>query len=577
MKNDRYEAMLTPFAEGMDTRTPWSDYPRPSLVRESYLTLNGAWDFAVTPEDTVSEYGEKILVPFPPESRLSGYNDTVPTGCAMYYRRYFTLPEAFNVGRVLLHFGAVDTLCSVSINGKLVGEHEGGYLPFCFDITDALSDGENELVVKAHDELSHIYPYGKQKRNRGGMWYTPVSGIWQSVWLESVPTEYVESLKITPTLTSVKIEVKGGAEHKRLTLEESGIFYEWQGACIEIQLDEPKLWSPESPYLYRFTLECGEDTVRSYFALRTVSVGETRGVQRLKLNGEPYFFSGLLDQGYYPDGIFLPATPEGYREDILLAKRLGFNMLRKHIKVEPEIFYYLCDLLGIAVFQDMVNNSDYSFILDTALPTVGFTKLPDKLRHRNKRSREIFINHSIDTLDLLYSHPSIVYYTIFNEGWGQFNADEVYEIIKSHDSTRIIDSTSGWFTQKKSDVDSRHVYFKSVKLKGDSGLPVVISEFGGYSLRVSGHLFGDNNYGYRSFSDSESLTAALEKLYLGEILPIIPSGVSALVYTQISDVEDETNGLVTYDRRVVKVDEEKMRAIMSRLYEDFKECTSRDE
>ena len=570
MYDERYETLLTPYAENMDTVTPFGDYPRPSLVRESFLSLNGVWDFTLGGEEEPLEYGSKILVPFPPESRLSGYNDTIPEGRALYYRRRFSLPEDFVVGRVILHFGAVDTLCRVSLNGETVGEHEGGYLPFSFDITDKLSRGENELCVRVLDPLSPVYPYGKQKRDRGGMWYTPVSGIWQSVWLESVPEKYVESLKITPSLTGVRIEVSGGEETKRLTLDDSGVCYEWQGACVEIQLDEPKLWSPEHPYLYRFSLECGCDRVRSYFALRTVGVGVVSGVPRLLLNGEPYLFSGLLDQGYYPDGIFLPATARGYEDDILLAKRLGFNMLRKHIKVEPEIFYYLCDVHGMCVFQDMVNNSSYSFLFDTALPTVGLTRLPDKLRHRDKRTRKTFIAHSKETVRLLYSHPCIVYYTIFNEGWGQFSADELYDIIKEADPTRIIDSTSGWFTQKKSDVDSRHVYFKRVRLRRPSNRPVVISEFGGYSHRVSGHLFGDANYGYRSFSDRESFMDELERLYVDEILPIIPRGVSALIYTQLSDVEDETNGLVTYDRRVVKVDEARMQSISRRLYSQIK-------
>ena len=569
MNNQKNEALLTPYAEKMNKETPWSDYPRPNLARESYLTLNGVWEFASGGNEAPEKYDCKILVPFPPESRLSGYGEDIPEGKVLYYRRSFTLPDSFNRGRVILHFGAVDTLCRVSLNGTEVCENEGGYLPFSVDITNALRKGENKLCVRVVDELSPIYPYGKQKRKRGGMWYTPVSGIWQSVWLESVPESYIKGIKITPSLTGALIEVTGGSDCKRLTLDEGGAVYEWQGACCEIRLDEPKLWSPENPFLYRFTLECGEDTVRSYFALRTVECCDVEGVPRILLNGEPYLFTGLLDQGYYPDGIFLPATVEGYENDILLAKRLGFNMLRKHIKVEPEIFYYLCDLHGMAVFQDMVNNSRYSFFLDTALPTVGLKRLPDKRRHSDEVSRRIFIEHSIKTVHHLYSHPCIVYYTIFNEGWGQFSADSVYDVIKTHDGTRVIDATSGWFTQKKSDVDSRHVYFKPVKFHGKAKRPIVISEFGGYSLRVAGHLFGDGNYGYKLFSNEGELMNALDKLYNDEILPLICRGVSGLVYTQLSDVEDETNGLVTYDRRVIKVEEDRLRKIMLRLRESI--------
>ena len=445
-----------------------------------------------------------------------------------------------------------------------VAENEGGYLPFSVDITDMLIYGENELIISAVDNLDKAYPYGKQTKSRGGMWYTPVSGIWQSVWLESVPSCYIEKLKITSKLDRVIIEVIGGDEAKKLTLDD-GTVYEWRGARCEIAPSVVNNWTPETPYLYHFTLECGEDTVKSYFALRSIETKKVSGIPRILLNGKPYLFNGLLDQGYYPDGLFLPATSDGYVNDILTAKSLGFNMLRKHIKIEPEIFYYLCDKLGMAVFQDMVNNSDYSFILDTALPTVGFKRIPDKYRHTNPKRREIFIEHSIKTLEHLYSYPCIVYYTIFNEGWGQFSADEVYEIIKKIEPERIIDATSGWFVQKKSDVDSRHVYFKPVKLGRVTDRPIVISEFGGYSYRVSGHLFGDGNYGYRLFKTGKEFEDAFVKLYSEEIAPLVPLGVCALVYTQLSDIEDETNGVMTYDRRVIKLNPDRIKPLMEKI------------
>lgn len=569
MNFSSYEPLLTPFAEKMDKEVPWRDYPRPSMVRESYITLNGAWDFTVTDGEAPREYSEKILVPFPPESRLSGYFGEIPKGSKMFYRRKFTLPEGFNVGRVLLHLGACDTLCELFVNGDKVYANAGGYLPFTVDITDTLADGENELIVRATDDLDKVYPYGKQTSSRGGMWYTPVSGIWQSVWLESVPLRYVEKIKITPRRDRAIIEVIGGEDEKILTLDD-GTVYKWHGACFEIKPKTIINWTPESPYLYSFTLQCGEDKISSYFALREVKVDKVGGIARILLNGEPYLFNGLLDQGYYPDGLFLPATSEGYEHDILTAKSLGFNMLRKHIKIEPEIFYYLCDKLGMAVFQDMVNNSDYSFILDTALPTVGFKNIPDKSRHKNPLSRRIFIEHALRTLEHLYSYPCIVYYTIFNEGWGQFSADEVYEIIKEKEPERIIDATSGWFVQKKSDVDSRHVYFKPVKLGRVSDRPIVISEFGGYSYRAKGHLFGDGNYGYRLFKSEGELENAFIKLYSEEISPLIPLGISALVYTQVSDIEDETNGVMTYDRRKLKLNPERIKPIMDGLFDSIK-------
>ena len=564
MKKIKYDTLKTPYIDKMNREVPFGDYPRPSLVRDSYLPLNGSWDFAVGGAEYPEEYGEKILVPFPPESMLSGIEREIPKGSFLYYKRSFSLPDGFNRGRVILHFGAVDTICEVRLNGKEAVRHEGGYLPFSADITELVADGENVITVRVKDDLCLDYPYGKQKRKRGGMWYTPVSGIWQTVWLESVPNDYVKKIRLTPSRDSVVVEVVGGAEEKTLTLD-SGEVFSFIGERAEIRPGETVSWTPENPHLYYFTLKSGEDTVRSYFALRTVDCRVIDGIPRLCLNGKPYLFNGLLDQGYYPDGIFLPPTVDGYLDDIMLAKSMGFNMLRKHIKVEPEIFYYLCDLKGMAVFQDMVNNSGYSFLIDTVLPTIGPKSLPDGLRHRKKRSRQIFLEHSLGIIDCLYNHPSIVYYTVFNEGWGQFSADKMYRIVKSADPTRVIDATSGWFWRKESDVDSRHVYFKAVKLGRVGARPIVISEFGGYSHRVEGHLFGSSNYGYKLFGSEGELENAIIKLYSEEIAPLIPLGVSGLVYTQISDVEDETNGIVSYDRRRVKINPDKIKPIMEGL------------
>lgn len=564
MKNSPYDTLRTKYIENMHKECPWSDYPRPSMKRDSYMSLNGKWDFALTNDGGAPDFKDTILVPFPPESLLSGIQKEIPRGATMYYRRRFSIPEQFHGRRLLLHFGAVDTKTEVYIGNKRIGEHIGGYLPFSLDITDAIERGENELIVKAIDTLSPIYPYGKQTHRRGGMWYTPVSGIWQSVWLEAVPEKYIQKLKITPTTESVSIEVVGGENEKRLTLEDGSV-YEFVGNKVTVIPENIELWTPENPKLYSFTLEAGEDRVESYFALREVSIRTVDGIPRICLNGEPYLFNGLLDQGYYPDGIFLPATAKGYEDDITVCKSLGFNMLRKHIKIEPEIFYYLCDRIGMVVFQDMVNNAPYSFFFDTVLPTVGMKKFPDKHLHKNPESRRAFIEHMTGTIEHLYSFPSILYYTIFNEGWGQFSADNVYRIAKSLDGTRVIDATSGWFIQKESDVDSHHIYFKPINIKKRSNRPIVISEFGGYSHRVEGHLFGKDNYGYKIFEKKEDFEDAFLRLYENEVLPTIPYGVSALVYTQVSDVEDETNGILTYDRRVLKLTPERVLPLMEEL------------
>ena len=476
----------------------------------------------------------------------------------MLYKKRFSLSEDFNRGKILLNFGAVDAVARVVLNGKILGEHAGGYLPFSFDITEAVTEGENLLEVFVEDFLDTDLPYGKQRRKRGGMWYTPISGIWQSVWLESVPREYIEGLEVLPSLDQVRIKFHGGEAHKKLTLEGGGA-YEFDGDEITLKIAEPKLWTPESPTLYRFTVECGEDKISSYFALRTIEARDGR----LLLNGKPYFFHGLLDQGYFSDGIYTPATPAGYEFDILEMKKLGFNMLRKHIKIEPELFYYYCDKLGMAVFQDFVNSGSYNFLVDTALPTLGLKR---GISHRaTKKRREQFEADGLATVKALFNHPSVCYYTIFNEGWGQFDADRLYGVMKSADPSRVFDATSGWFFEKESDVDSHHVYFKPIKLK-KSHRPLVLSEFGGYSHKVEGHSFNlTKNYGYKFFDSAEGLEIALTRLYLDEVVPAVRGGLSAAVLTQLSDVEDETNGLVTYDRRVVKVSAETMLAIRTAL------------
>ena len=568
MKKIEQPALTTKYEELLEREAPHGYYPRPQMKRDSFINLNGEWDFAAAKSGEEISYTRRILVPFPPESKLSGISETPEPDELLYYRRSFTLPDGFMKDRLLLHFGAVDQIATVYINGREVGRHEGGYIPFSFDITDFATEDENLIEVAVKDSLDVIYPYGKQTIKRGGMWYTPVSGIWQTVWLESVPENYIKGIKLTPDLNGVTVEVDCASNAKRIKICGVGE-YEFSADSLRIDIDRGHLWSPEDPYLYSFTLECAEDKIESYFALREVAVKEINGRQTLTLNGKPYLFSGLLDQGYYPDGIFLPATVGGYEDDILLAKSMGFNMLRKHIKIEPMIFYYLCDKLGIAVFQDMVNNGKYSFMGDTVLPTVGFQRLADKKRHPNVESRRIFVEAMMDTAELLYNTPSVVYYTIFNEGWGQFDADGAYRLLKNMDPSRIIDSTSGWFRRYESDVDSRHIYFKKLKITAPSGKPVSLSEFGGYSHRVDGHVFGDSEYGYRSFSDMDKYRDEVSRLYLDQVAPIVRDGACALVYTQLSDVEDETNGLITYDRRVVKVDAEKIRSINRKLYEEF--------
>ena len=541
--------------------TPWEVYPRPQMRRDSFLNLNGCWNFAVSFENK-----GLIRVPFCPESQLSGLEEHYDEGSVLCYTREFTLPDGFNRGRVLLHVGAADQRAVVSLNGKSVGSHEGGYEAFCFDVTHLIQE-HNRLQIICMDDLEdQSYPYGKQVMNRGGMWYTPVSGIWQTVWLESVPETYIEKLNIENRGFSVKISIEP-ALSGTVTVPELGRF-ELENGTVTITPENPHLWSPEDPWLYDFTVEAGEDRIESYFAVRSLEVKKVGKFQRLCLNGKPYFFHGLLDQGYWPDGLFTPATPKCYADDILAMKRLGFNMLRKHIKVEPEEFYYQCDKLGMIVFQDMVNNGDYNFIRDTGLPTVSLASqhlLDDRKLHKDPTTRRRFLEGMKATVNQLKNHPCICYWTIFNEAWGQFDSDNVYEQFRQLDDTRFIDSTSGWFRRKKTDVDSRHVYFRKVKLKAGEK-PLVLSEFGGKTYKAEGHLFNpDKSYGYGGCDTLEALNEAVVKLYMDEVVPCVRNGLCAAVYTQVSDVEDEINGLVTYDRKVEKLDPDRMKPVAEAL------------
>ena len=544
--------------------TPWTVYPRPQMRRDRYLNLNGGWDFHVNYEGQ-----GQIRVPFCPESKLSGFGKHYEEASMLQYARFFTLPEGFQRGRVLLHIGAADQRADVFLNGKPVGSHKGGYEAFTMDITDYLCEN-NRLSICCFDDLEdQSYPYGKQTMNRGGMWYTPVSGIWQTVWLESVPEEYIHRLNIENRGYAVTISIEPKLNGK-VIVPALGEFDLVDG-CVTISPENPHLWSPEDPYLYDFTVEAGEDRVDSYFAIRSLEIKQIGKYPRLCLNGKPYFFHGLLDQGYWPDGIFTPAKPECYAEDILAMKKLGFNTLRKHIKVEPEEFYYQCDKLGMIVWQDMVNNSDYHFFRDTALPTIGIQKLDDRKLHTDPQSRKAFLDAMAATVNQLKNHPCICYWTIFNEAWGQFDSDRVYEQFKQLDDTRFVDSTSGWFRRSKSDVDSRHVYFKKVKLCGDGKKPLVLSEFGGKTYRTENHVFNpDKAYGYGGCETLEGLNRAVFDLYSSEILPCVKNGLCAAIYTQVSDVEDEINGLLTYDRKVEKLNPDTMLPIAAALQDAVK-------
>ncbi len=561
----RLTTLYTPLADTVGD-IPWAnEYPRPQMVRQSFFNLNGAWSLTVRHKGG-GEDAYTVRVPFAPEAPLSGVGCTLCDTDTLLYRRTFTLPEGFCRERVLLHFGAVDAVCEVTLNGASLGRHTGGYEPFSLDITDALAE-ENVLTVQVWDDMhAHTLPYGKQSRRAKGMWYTPTTGIWQTVWCESVPRAYIRALHIETDACGATLTALGVREGTVRVQEPQGeaVYALTDGVC-RIDVGEVRLWSPESPYLYRFTVQTEEDAVSSYFALRTLTVQSVDGIPRLCLNGRPYFFHALLDQGYTSDGGLTPASPEQYTEDILYAKSLGFNTLRKHIKVECERFYYDCDRLGMVVFQDMVNSGDYRFLRDTVLPTLGLIRRNDRCMHRDRATREAFLAHMEATVTRLYNHPCICLYTIFNEGWGQFDSTAAYRRLRALDPTRFIDSASGWFMGGESDVVSRHIYFKRVKIRA-ADKPVILSEFGGYTYAPEGHVANpDRAYGYGRCDSREDFVRALRRVYLDEVIPAKACGLCAAVYTQLSDVEDEINGLVSFDRRVRKVLPEEMADIRDML------------
>ncbi len=543
----------------------WAGHPCPQMRRESWRPLGGQWVLD----------GRPIRLPFPPQSPLSGWHGHV--GGRLTYTRLFEMEQIEPGTRTVLHFGAADQVAEVSLNGILLGRHEGGYLPFSFDITREIQRGENSLTVTVTDRLDHRYPWGKQKKKRGGMWYTPVSGIWQPVWLEHTPRDYIKSVRFTPDLTGVEVraDVTGsGGVQAEVALPQGGILkVTLPGGRGRIDIPEPRLWSPESPTLYPVTLSYWNDRVESYFALRTVEVKKTGGVDRVCLNGEPVFLHAVLDQGYWPDGLFLPAEEAEYERDVLRMKALGFNTLRKHIKVEPEAFYYYCDRHGMLVMQDMVNNGGYSFMRDTALPTLGRQKRDDTRARIDPHVKAFFEKHMEAVQEHLYNHPCVVVYTIFNEGWGQFEADYQYRQARRNDPTRLYDATSGWFAQHESDFDSYHVYFGNERPQPASR-PMLISEFGGYVLEEPGHVWAKHaSYGYGVCQDSGELSRRIAARYEELILPVIPKGCCGAVYTQLSDVEDELNGLYTYDRRICKPDPAVMAEIARKIGDAMKSST----
>ena len=568
--------MNTPWTETVDLRKPLPEYPRPQLARQGWINLNGPWDYAITESSRFPKrFDGRIIVPFSPEAELSGVGRSLKADEYLWYRRSVQLPESFNGKRILLHFGAVDQTATVWVNDAQVAQHVGGYLPFEADVTDAIEDGKLTITVRVTDETEKGgHTRGKQRVQSGqllyklseSIWYTPQSGIWQTVWLEAVPEVYIKSLHITPDLDKACVHVQAELSG------EGEAFAVFQGERYPlpgpIPVPEFEAWTPDNPKLYGFSAECGEDRVQSYFAMRRFSVEKDKqGKPRLFLNGEPFFHNGLLDQGYWPDGLYTAPCDAAMVYDISTAKAMGFNMLRKHIKVEPLRWYYHCDRLGMLVWQDMPNGGGQYNPLVVSAPVMTGIHLKDKhywlFGRTDRENRDEFRQELTDMIRHLYNCPCIAMWVPFNEGWGQFDAAKFYHLIRKLDKTRTIDHASGWHDQGIGLIKSEHVYFKEYSYHPDGrSRAVVLSEFGGYSCRVAEHSFGDREFGYKRFGSPEQLKTALEELYQKQIRPAVEAGLAAAVYTQLSDVENEANGFLTYDRKVLKIDAETVREIV---------------
>ncbi|MBR3894860.1 MAG: glycoside hydrolase family 2 [Clostridia bacterium] len=556
-------------------KLPHGEYPRPQMRREDWVCLNGTWDLCKRkPDGSVTDW-QKILVPFSPETVNSGVAEgfVLEVGEELIYQRSFEADASLLRGVTLLHFGAVDSECKVFLNGKSVSSHVGGFTAFVCDVSDVIRPGQNELRVECRDEATrNSGARGKQSDQRGGIWYTPQSGIWQTVWLESMPRAYIRDLKIVPDAQEKRVEIfaQSDGEEIELTLFDGEREILSTSFVGHVTLSHDfELWSPEHPKLYDFTLKTRSgDLVRSYFGVR--SFGKTtdkNGRARLTLNGKPYFFNGVLDQGYWSDGMLTYPSDEAAIEELERLKAMGFNTLRKHIKIEPMRWYYHCDRLGLVVWQDFVNGGgEYSFAHVAALPFLGFHHKDHDYKYfarEDARGREEFWTSVDETLSQLGNCVSIGVWVPFNEGWGQFDSASVTEHIRKTDPTRIIDSVSGWHDQGvgKTELRSLHTYYTKLKVPKDTR-PVVLSEFGGYSMKIDGHVFDEEKeFGYKKFRDANALLGAVRTLYLKKLKPLIAKGLCGCIYTQVSDVEEEINGLWTYDREIVKLPIEEMKKI----------------
>lgn len=609
--------LISRWGKEIDPGNILQEYPRPNLVRDSYFNLNGKWECRINESETADFYDETIIVPFSPESMLSGVGKIVMPHQRLHYRKKFTLPEGFKKSRVLLHFGAVDQECSVFVNGIRMGGHKGGYLPFHFDITDSLRQGENVLTLSVTDRTEQSpHARGKQKLQKKGkyasLFYTPQSGIWKTVWMESVEKAYIEDVRITPLYddSSVRFEITvlnacktSGAETSggkasggetsgtvRLAVLERGVEIGQAEITVrqekeikqvisqEIKLDGFKPWTPDTPHLYDVIIRYGEDEVRSYFGMRKLSTGrDGKGILRFFLNNKPYFFNGILDQGYWPESLMTAPSDEALVYDIIKLKEMGYNTIRKHVKIEAERFYYHCDRLGMMVWQDMPNGGgEYNMVFVTHLPNASdrFARgVSDRhygiFKRKDGEGRRQYYTDLKNMVSTLYNYPSIAVWVPFNEGWGQFDAAKATKEVREIDSGRLINEACGWFDQGGGDMYSIHNYRHKLKVKPQQDRVVALTEYGGYAYPVEEHLSCKKEFGYQHYHSTEELTQNYKRLWEEEIYPNLQYGLCSAIYTQTSDIEEEINGVLTYDREIVKLDEDQVKEMNDKLYGMF--------
>lgn len=597
------EQLYTRWGKNLDRDHVLEEYPRPLLMREDYQILNGWWDYAFTIDyKQPQQYEGRILVPFSPETALSGVGRQLKPDEYLWYRRNFDLPgweREKGQNRILLHFGAVDQSCEVRINGHKVKRHTGGYLPFEVDISRYAQESANELIVAVKDLSDTSYhSKGKQKLNAGGMFYTAQSGIWQTVWLEKVPETYIKEIKTVPDIEKKIIRIKVSSSYStdkknvdklsrnlpiEIKIRKPGLYPDpvvkpsqistedmletavqaVSDKWIEIPIESISLWNCETPYLYYFEVKLGDDRAISYFAMRKFSL-ETKVHEefpQICLNGEVQFQNGVLDQGYWPESLYTPPSDAAMIFDIQEMKKTGFNMVRKHLKIEPQRWYYHCDRLGIVIWQDMVNGGSYykHWFVTYGATLLSWLRIPMRdvyprlLSREAKAGRLEFIREMKETIRLLGNHPSIAAWVIFNEGWGQFQTEDMTRIVRRLDPNRLIDQASGWFDQGGGDFSSLHNYFFKLFIRPERERASVLSEFGGYSYREPGHCAKEKLYGYGICKNKKDLEKRFLERWSG-VRNLIPQGLSASIYTQWTDVEEEVNGVFTYDREVRKIE-----------------------